>query len=316
MGKLRKIHTRISNCRIDIKAFGLFVGLTNMMWPVIVHFPNGIRNIILRKKEQIVYSCIQKYCSEVIKKYQNEELHPSLSNISWKAPVFVCWLQGENNAPLVVKRCVESIRKHIGSHPLYFVSADNYTEYVTLPSRVVQLWQNQQIGNAHFADILRCALLCEYGGCWIDATIWMSDDIKEDVFEYPFYSCRFPDDGKYVTRNIWSNFFLAAQPQSVTMHFVRDVLYEYLKHQPRFVDYFMMDYIIRWGYDYIHSIKKELNAIPMNNESVHELVRKLHEPTESDEVQEIISRSYLHKLSWRIDVSQFAHGSIGYDILN
>ena len=95
------------------------------------------------------------------------------------------------------------------------------------------------------------------------------------------------------------------------MHFVRDMLYEYMAHQKRFIDYFLMDYIIRWGYDNIAEIRKELDAIPMNNESVHELVKYIGEPISSANVQTVLEQSYVHKLSWRINLENLPEGSVG-----
>ena len=95
------------------------------------------------------------------------------------------------------------------------------------------------------------------------------------------------------------------------MHFVRDMLYEYMTQQQRFIDYFLMDYIIRWGYDNIAAIRNELDAIPMNNESVHELVKSISEPMSSVDVQKIWEQSYVHKLSWRINLENLPEGSVG-----
>jgi Capsular polysaccharide synthesis protein. len=311
MAKLKNVITRARNGWKDTLDFGLFVGWTNMLWPVIAYMPNSIRKAIMSRKKRIIEKHIQTCCQETISKYSNTSSAIVPKTEVSQIPIFVCWLQGESNAPDIVKRCVKSIRKHAKSHPVYLVNAENYSQYITLPDNISRAWQNKQISNAHFADVLRCALLCEHGGCWIDATIWMSGDIHDEVFEYPFYSCRFNDDGRYVTRNIWSNFFIAAQKHSITAHFVRDMLYEYMAHQKRFVDYFLMDYIIRWGYDNIAEIRDELNAIPMNNESVHELVKCVGEPMSSLDVQKVLGQSYVHKLSWRINLENLPEGSVG-----
>lgn len=315
MGKLKNISNRFRSGFSDMRAFGVFVGVTNMLWPIIANSPKALKNVVMRRKKQIIDTLLLSTCSDIVQRFslidQTIAEVPHLSD----APIYVCWLQGKDCAPAIVQKCIASIQKHAGEHPVNIITGDNYSEYVALPEIVLQAWKNGRISNAHFADILRCALLCEHGGCWIDATIWMSGDIREEVFEYPIYSCRFADDGRYITKNKWSNFFLAAQPYSVTMHFVRDMLYEYMQHQTRFVDYFLMDYIIRWGYDHIDAIKQELDTIPFNNESIHELVKCLQEPMLSDEVKVILGQSYMHKLSWRIDVGALSDNSVGKTLL-
>lgn len=315
MGKLSNIFKRIRSGCSDVRAFGMFVGMTNMLWPIIANCPEALKKAVMERKKQIIDTLLLKTCSDTIQRYRLIGKTTADAPHASDAPIYVCWLQGENSAPALVKKCIASIRKHVGMHPVNIITGDNYSEYVTMPETVTQSWENGQIGNAHFADILRCALLCEHGGCWIDATIWMSGDINEEVFEYPIYSCRFADDGRYITKNIWSNFFLAAQPQSVTMHYVRDMLYEYMQHQTRFVDYFLMDYIIRWGYDHIDAIQQELETIPYNNESIHELTKYLRSPMPSVEVTSILEQSYMHKLSWRIDIESLSNNSVGKTLL-
>lgn len=216
----------------------------------------------------------------------------------------------------MVRACIRSVKRHAAGHPVQIITADNYSQWVELPVRVLHAWQENNISSANFADILRAALLAKYGGCWIDATIWLSDDLKPEIFDHLFYSCRYEPDGIYITDNKWSNFFLATRIQSVTICFVRDMLLEYMEQESRFVDYFLMDYIIRWGYDHIDAVRAEIDAIPYNNRRVHDMIRILNQAEDSDVVRNLLADTYIHKLSWRIQTDQFPAGSIGETIMS
>lgn len=315
MGKLSNIFKRIRIGFSDMRAFGMFVGMTNMLWPVIAHFPEGIRESILENKKRKIDNFLQKICADTIEKYSSLHLPVREHEVGKEAPIFVCWLQGIDKAPGLVKACVRSIERHASGHPVHIITLDNYQKWVSLPDVIIQRREEQMMVNAHFADVLRCALLAKYGGCWIDATIWMSADIHADVFEKPFYSCRFPAEGRFVTDNMWSNFFIAAKSDSVTINFTKDMFYEYVEKESRFIDYFLMDYMIRWGYDNIPAIRGEIDQIPYNNEQIGALRNMLHVPFNSPEVMSVLKETYIHKLSWRLDLNQLPDDSVGKFIL-
>ena len=316
MGKLKNISNRIRSGIADMRAFGVYVGLTNMLWPIIAYSPQALKSAVMTRKKQIIDALLLKTCADTIQRYSLAGQSSVTPCNTTEVPIFVCWLQGLAEAPDLVRACIRSVERHSVGHPMHVVTADNYSQWVELPVRVIHAWQEGYISNANFADILRVALLAKYGGCWIDATIWLSDDLKQEIFEKSFYSCRYAPDGIYITDNKWSNFFLATRPQSVTIRFVRDMLLEYMEQELRFVDYFLMDYIIRWGYDHIDDVREEIDAIPYNNRRVHDLIRMLEREENSDGIQDLFADTYIHKLSWRIQTDQFPKGSIGKTIVS
>lgn len=315
MGKLKNIIKRIRSGIADMHAFGVYVGLTNMLWLIIAYSPQALKNAVMTRKKQIIDLLLLKTCADTIQRYSSACPVSADTCKPAEAPIFVCWLQGVENAPDLVKACIRSVERHSSGHPVHIVTEDNYTQWIDLPVRVLQAWKKHDISNANFADILRVALLAKYGGCWIDATIWLSGDLQQEVFNQMFYSCRYEPDGIYITDNKWSNFFLAVHPESVTIRFVRDMLFEYMEHESRFVDYFLMDYIIRWGYDHIDVVHSEIDTIPYNNRRVHDLIRMLDQADASDMVRCLLADTYIHKLSWRIHADEFPEGSIGRTIV-
>ena len=312
MNIIKAISKRMSAYRLDVQDFGLYIAITNMLWPIIVHLPKPLFEYVMNKKNKLVIHFLKTRLQPVIDQYQQIEAGAKYNP---DAPIWVCWLQGEDNLPELCKFCLKSIRKHNNGHPVALLNSQNYKNYVLLPTYIEDKYRKGLIGQAHFADILRTVLLAEHGGCWIDASILVTGDLPETVFEHAFYSCRGKPDNIYITKNTWSNFFLAAQKGSITFRFVRDMFYEYLSKEDRFIDYFMMDYIMRIGYEEISSIRDEIEMVDYNNNRVHELIMNLHKTYDNNYICSLLKDTYLHKLNWRLDVSDFGKNTIGSKLI-
>ena len=47
--------------------------------------------------------------------------------------VWMCWWQGLENAPDLVKACVASVQKNAGNHEVTIITLENYKEYIDVP---------------------------------------------------------------------------------------------------------------------------------------------------------------------------------------
>ena len=311
MRLMKAIKNRLLTFRQDKRYFGLYIAMTNMFWPIIVRFPRPAFKIIMQRKNRYVFYFLNENLSSVIEKYKDAKCS---AQYDLNAPIWVCWLQGENQLPALCRKCVDSIIAHRNGHSVVLISYDNYRDYVDIPVYIENKYKAGLIGQAHFADILRTVLLAERGGCWIDASIFVTGDLPEEIFKSAFYSCRFTPNHLYITNNVWSNFFLAAQKGAVTFRFVRDMFYDYLSKNDRFIDYFMMDFIIRIGYDNIKCIKEEIDTVPWNNTRVHDLKYMLGKKMSELCLQSLFADTYMHKLNWRQDISKYDCQTIGYNL--
>lgn len=88
--------------------------------------------------------------------------------------VWVCWLQGFEQAPELVSVCVASMRKYLKDREITLLSYDNYTEYAELPPHVVERYERGEMPAALFADLLRLEVLIRHGGTWMDASMWVT----------------------------------------------------------------------------------------------------------------------------------------------
>ena len=95
--------------------------------------------------------------------------------------IWVCWLQGEESAPAIVKKCINSIRKHSAGYEVVVVTSDNLGSLVEIPSFITEKLKKKRMQFATYSDYIRLALLAKYGGIWIDATVFLSAPIPDIV---------------------------------------------------------------------------------------------------------------------------------------
>ena len=101
--------------------------------------------------------------------------------------IWVCWLQGFEIAPEIVKKCVDSVKRNMPKYEVRVLTAENIFEYVTLPEHIVRKYQKGTITFTHFSDILRTALLVQHGGIWFDATVLLTDELPAQMTNAPLF---------------------------------------------------------------------------------------------------------------------------------
>lgn len=155
----------------------------------------------------------QKRLKEEIKKFDisDWERYPEPKKVYSKKfdkiPVWTMWYQGEERAPDIVKICLASMRANLdpASFEIIFIDKNNINDYIELPQYILD-----RVGTdyAHLSDIVKSALLYNYGGIWADATCLFTDkksiknlqEIKSNndisLYLYKAFCC-------YWDKNLW-----------------------------------------------------------------------------------------------------------------
>lgn len=308
MHKLRKLIKSFSNCLKDIKEFGFTIAISSFIWPYLKFIPRYYsKRLMQAKHSKVIYYLSNKYKFLLQNFHFEKETLPDFNGAIW-----VCWLQGEINMPPTVLTCIQALKHHANEHPVIIISFNNFQKYITLPDYIINKYQSGNIGNAHFADILRTCLLYEHGGVWIDSTLLTIQALPKEIFIMPFYSCKFNVDSLYITQCKWSNFFLCSQKKSKVFAFTRAFFFEYIKKENRFIDYFLMDYIIHLGYKSYLEIKEEIDQVPINNIYVHSLAPIINKSYNVDIWNKLIQNTYLFKLSWKTNYIEKSNKKLSY----
>ena len=98
------------------------------------------------------------------------------------------WAQGYDDVPEVVKKCLDSVDRWSNDSTVIRLTDDNLSDYLDVPEFVQT--KRSVFSRAFFSDLLRLMLLKTYGGVWLDATVYLSGQIPEDYWQYPFFIYR------------------------------------------------------------------------------------------------------------------------------
>ncbi|QGU12951.1 capsular biosynthesis protein [Leclercia sp. J807] len=203
-----------------------------------------LANHFERKKQEIIFDVIDE-----LKVHSDSVAHDANSGQS--EVIWICWFQGLDSAPELVRRCIDSVHTNSDGLNVTIITDNNFSDYVTLPADIIRKYNSGLIGKAHFSDILRCCLLYEYGGVWLDATIFLTRGLSPSFLNGSFCSLRFKFSEGYgsISNGFWATYFLASEKKGYLIGCVKNVLINYWQEYDMAIDYFLMDYIFSFLFE-------------------------------------------------------------------
>ena len=209
---------------------------------------------------------------------------------------FSLWFQGEQNAPEIVKKCLQTIRNEFGNN-FILIDQGNYSEYVTLPSFIKEKWEIGEICDAHLADLIRLELLKKYGGFWFDATDFMTGNVPQSIAELPFFM--YMADEERAVNMFIQNCFIRSERDYPLVTMWLELLYEYWKHEKRAINYFFGQNLFKLLITYNEEAKRLFEKMPKIDMSpTHRLWHKIgNEPYSEDEVIKMKADAFFQKCS-------------------
>ena len=232
-----------------------------------------------------------------------------------KIPVWVCWWQGEDAMPPIVKACVNQMRNLLPPEAqLQIITWDNMCDFVELPPHIMAKYESGLITKIHLTDILRYALVSSYGGAWIDSTVWLSHRIQDNLSGYlhqVYFTQRFPDWSccpQEACRGKWCNFFFMGQKECPLFSYVYEALLYWWERHDRLIDYVMVDYVIWAGYCGVPEIQRLIDAVPAGNEQIWLMASKLNEPYGAAAFEALMKENDFYKLSYKGHLAEETEG--------
>ena len=291
MGKLDNIKNFIKK----VARFGWYIPVTNLILTYGQRFFSAkTLNHILVKRTRKIQDILLKSVT-----FPAELDDTSVKGNGKDAPIWFFWLQGEDQLPPIPKLCLQSIRKHANGHEVIVLTAENYKEYVSIPDALIEMYRSGRIKAAHFADILRVNLLAQQGGLWLDATMLVTEDLPQDIFEMHFFSVKTKSRRYFVSQCRWAVFCLGAQKGNPLFVQLASLFEQYLMSTDLFVDYFLFDNFIDMLYQRYPLIKAQIDNLPMNNPQVHDMAPLLCNKVSDKQYAELLKDTYLFKLSYK-----------------
>lgn len=179
------------------KCFGFKIGIKYLYFKGLTFFLKKIF-VLSGSHSMVLASIIKRYVSitdrtvqnYIYNKYRKIYDKYSLEDIEGTVPedkvIWTCWLQGTNEAPYAVSKSLESMYKNSGNYRVIVLTLENIQNYVDLDEQIISEYSRNEISPAHLSDYIRMKVLSVYGGIWLDATQYMTKEIPENVWDYPF----------------------------------------------------------------------------------------------------------------------------------
>lgn len=259
-----------------------------------------------KKKDDFIRLYLEKTLAPVLAEYALDE---DAGAYTPNAPIWVCWWTGEETAPPLVQRCIRSIRENAGNHPVHLIDQNNYFGYLQIPEHVLAKVKDGSVCIANFSDYLRFSLLAEYGGLWLDATIYCACPISEELFHLPIYTCKgtLGNPNGYISRYRWTSFCFGGYRGNVMARYMQAAFDIYWWQNDKAIDYLLVDYLIDLGYRRIAAVRLMLDAVPENNLHRDDLQAAMNAALPASELGNVLHPdTTLYKLSWRETYSETA----------
>ena len=282
------------DCRFSAR-FALYRMIDDLTWRA------GLKRISTyfhEKKDRYIQDYLEKLLQPVIERYVDDhELGERVDN----APIWVCWWNGEDAAPPLVRQCIQSIRKQAGDHPVHLITEQTFSEYLEIPQYILKHLQNKKLCLANFSDYLRFSLLEKYGGIWLDATVFCSASIHQGFFESPVFSCKTEcERSRYISNCRWTSFCFAGWKRNVLFRFFREAWEYYWQCCDQAIDYLLVDYLIDIACLKLGCVSESIASIPENNLHRDDLQAAMNAALPAEAFESVLREdTTLYKLSWR-----------------
>lgn len=229
------------------------------------------------------------------RKYNNKE--KKKSKIVW-----FFWWQGNQDEIPMIKMCLNSIKNNLpkGSK-MIVISRDNLDEYLKLPAHIIEKIDNKTITLTHLSDIIRVSLLSQWGGCWLDATVFALRPYPY-VFENEIWTIKRYDNNIYIPKGRWTGFAMGGYSNCILFDLMKDLFEEYWRRYDVLIDFFLIDLFIELLYRTVPEVKNLIDEIPYNNQQVQKLWPILSEEYNEENFIDLTKDTDFYKLSWRIKV--------------
>lgn len=249
-------------------------------------------------KEQGVIIARNLYAKKLYKMYSSYFVDESCENLVSieNKTVWVCWFQGFDNAPEIVKLCIKSIYDHFKDFNIIFLDNNNIHDYVKLPNYIEELHAKKIICSAHYSDLIRLYLLINYGGLWIDASVFCTDLLNDDFFSFSFFA--FSHVGQHDNSISVGNWFMWSYTNNLILRSTYNFLLNFWKKGKRTKDYFI--------FQIFYSLSEKLynsyfNSLFYSDLQPHALFGILGKEYNENNFRFYISKTNFHKFTYKIN---------------
>lgn len=239
--------------------------------------------------------------------------------------IWTMWQQGETQMPETVKASMETIKDFAERNgcDFHLLTNDNLEHFIDIPNDITEKYKKKELSAAHYSDIIRFSLLYQYGGIWMDATLFVSPYATLEMFEGDFFSLNHPPTyPEQMERTIcdfkWSGFFLAGQKGGSHFKHIRDLYIYYVREYPIFIHYLMMDYFILSEYKCNDKFRLLVDELPIlaSAERLWFLREYANDSFDKQEWEKLLKTTPIMKTTYKINKEELIPNSYLYKLFH
>ena len=277
---------------------------------------NKIQNKTYFKTQKMVGEDWDRVLKEYFtNKIETEQIKPKKTFNNEKI-IWQFWGQGWDfeKLPDVVKISYKSVEKYKKDYEIIHLDMNNINDYLEIPAYILKKVEDKKMGFAHFTDIIRLALLYNYGRVWIDATILLTDYLPQEYFEMDYFM--FQRDDNLENKKDWEDYddfyfswnnemkvrvlnsIIFAKKNNEIIKTLLDMLLIFWEHNDLVPNYFFFQVLYT---ELIENYYKKKQCKIVSDTLTHELIRVWFDKFSQEKLDEITKRNNVHKLTYKID---------------
>lgn len=113
------------------------------------------------------------------------------------------------------------------------MSDENVYDYIEFSDKIEKMIANNKIPVQQTSDFISLKLLCEYGGIWLDATMFLTKKLDKEIYKYSFYSNKLKCDkfdNTYISLKNRGGFAIACSKGNRIPFLVSKIMLDYFEN--------------------------------------------------------------------------------------
>ena len=286
---LNLLKTIILRFFFNLKNFGIKVAFFNFFGEIsefnLWSNKEFFRNVRINQRA-IVYNKLTEKYSSFIEEYAHKNVPIGVNN----KKIWCMWWQGIENAPDLIKVCINSIEKYSEDYELVIITKDNFENYAEFPPEIIKKLEVGEITVTHFSDIMRARLLSLYGGIWVDATMFICDHIFKEFDDIAFNTSS--------SNGSWLGFFMGGKPNKL-FSFLYDFLILYNLEYDVLINYYLIDLVIEIAYNSFDECREFIDNSTIFNPQIFYFLRNISKKYDENEFKSLCKNYKFFKLSYK-----------------
>ncbi|WP_242335947.1 capsular polysaccharide synthesis protein [Limosilactobacillus urinaemulieris] len=223
-----------------------------------------------------------------------------------KEIIWFFWWQGKESMPELVSKCYQSILSNSGRYRVQLITKSNINSYIKISDQIKRKLSEGTISLTHFSDIVRFKLLEEYGGLWLDATVYVTKSLETIDISNLFTCSGYPKNKDFnIAKGRWTGFCIGGPSRNLLFIFMNKFFETYWSKYSYQLDFFLIDYALNYAWekdlsDFQTIIRKYQNFDPQ----MFNLLPILNKQFNDEIASQLVKDSFIFKLSNRKKITK------------